>query len=125
MSVLRGIISSEVIPMRKRTIKPLAEPEKQTLLEMYRNHQEPRMRERAHMVLLSSQGYNVNEICSILYRTENTVTTWLDAYENKGFLGLYDQPITGRPPQLNQEQRDQIATWLDNSPRKQGYHQSN
>jgi len=111
--------------MRKRPIKPLPEPEKQTLLEMYRNHQESRMRERVHMVLLSSQGYNVNEICSILYRTENTVTMWLNAYENKGFLGLYDQPITGRPSGLNQEQLGQIATWLDNSPRKQGYHQSN
>jgi len=111
--------------MRKRTIKPLPEPEKQTLLEMYRNHQESRMRERAHMVLLSSQGYDINEICSIVYRSENTVTAWLNAYENKGFLGLYDQPITGRPSRLNQEQLNHIATWLDNSPRKQGYQQSN
>ena len=98
--------------MRKRTIKPLPEPEKQTLLEMYRNHPESSMRERAHMVLLSNQGYRINEICSILYRTENTVTTWLNAYENKGFLGLHDQPITGRPSRLNQEQQKQITTWL-------------
>ena len=92
---------------------------------MYRNHPESRMRERVHMVLQSSQDYDINEISSIVYRTENTVTAWLNAYENKGFLGLYDQPITGRPPRLSQEQRDQIATWLDNSPRKQGYQQSN
>jgi len=125
MSVFCGIISSEEIPMRKRTIKPLPEPEKQTLLEMYRNHPESRMRERAHMVLLSNQGYDINEICSIVYRTENTVTAWLNAYEHKGFLGLYDQPITGRPSRLNQEQLNQIAMWLDKSPRKQGYQQSN
>ena len=93
MSVLCGIISSEVISMRKRTIKPLPEPEKQTLLEMYRNHPESRMRGRAHMVLLSSQDYDINEISSIVYRTENTVTAWLNAYENKVSWGCMINPL--------------------------------
>jgi len=111
--------------MRKRTIGPLPEPRKQTLLEMYRNHPESRMRERAHMVLLSSQGRNMKEICSIVYRSENTVATWLNSYENEGFLGLYDEPIPGKPPRLSKEQQEQMATWLDDSPRKEGYQQSN
>ena len=111
--------------MRKRTIKPLPEAQKQTLLEMYRHHPKSRMRERAHMVLLSSQGRNMKEICSIVYRSENTVATWLNAYEDKGFPGLYDEPIPGRPSALNQDQQEQIGTWLDDSPRKEGYQQSN
>ncbi len=111
--------------MRKRTIKPLPELQKQTLLEMYRNHPKSRMRERAHMVLLSSQKRSIKEICSIVYRSENTVTTWLNAYESMGFLGLYDEDIPGRPPRLNQDQQEQIATWLDDSPRKEDYQQSN
>lgn len=106
MSVLCGIISTEVIRMRKRAIQPLPEPQKQTLLEMYRNHPKNRMRERAQMVLLSSQGYTIKEICSIVYRSENTIATWLNAYESKGFLGLYDEPIPGRPSQLSKEQQD-------------------
>ncbi len=111
--------------MRKRTIQPLPEPQKQTLLEMYRYHPKSRMRERAHMVLLSSKGRNMKEICSIVFRSENVVSTWLTAYENKGFLGLYDEPIPGRPPRLGKEQQEQIATWLDDSPRQEGYQQSN
>ena len=111
--------------MRKRTIKPLPEPQKQTLLEMYRHHPKSRMRERAHMVLLSSQGRNIKEICSIVYRSENTVATWLNAYEDKGFLGLYDEPIPGRPSTLSEGQQEQIGAWLDDSPRKEGYQQSN
>jgi transposase len=83
------------------------------------------MRERAHMVLLSSQSRSIKEICSIVYRSENTVATWLNAYENKGFLGLYDEPIPGRPPRLGKVEQEQIATWLDDSPRKEGYQQSN
>jgi len=111
--------------MRKRRIKSLPEPQKQTLLEMYRNHQKSRMRERAHMVLLSSQKRSIKEICSIVFRSENTVITWLNAYESMGFLGLYDEDIPGRPPRLDKDQQEQIATWLDDSPRKEGYQQSN
>ncbi len=111
--------------MRKRTIKSLPEPQKQTLLEMYRNHPKSRMRERAHMVLLSSQSQNMKEICSIVYRSENTVAKWLSAYEHKGFLGLYDVPISGRPSRLSKDQQEQIATWLDDPPREEGYQQSN
>ena len=111
--------------MRKRIIKPLPEPEQQTLLEMYRNHPKSRMRERAHMVLLSSQKRSIKEICSIVFRSENTVSTWLNSYERMGFLGLYDGDIPGRPPRLSEDQQEQIATWLDDSPRKEGYQQSN
>ncbi len=111
--------------MRRRTIKLLPEPEKRTLLEMYRNHPKSRMRERAHIVLLSNQGRDMKEICSIVFRSENTVSIWLSAYENMGFLGLYDEPIPGRPSQLGKEQQEQIAVWLDDSPRKEGYQQSN
>ena len=108
--------------MRKRTIKPLPEPQKQTLLEMYRHHPKSRMRERAHIVLLSGQGRNMKEVCSIVFRSENTVSTWLNAYESMGFLGLYDGDIPGRPPRLKEDQQGQIGTWLDDSPRKEGYH---
>ena len=48
--------------MRKRTIKPLPAAQKQTLLEMYRHHPKSRMRERAHIVLLSSQGRDMKEV---------------------------------------------------------------
>jgi len=111
--------------MRKRETQTLSEAAKQTLLEMYRKHPKSRMRERAHIVLLWNQGYTIKEICSIVYRSENTVAAWLNAYESMGFLGLYDQLIPGRPSRLSKQQQDQVATWLDNSPRKQGYQQSN
>jgi transposase len=77
------------------------------------------------MVLLSNQGRDMKEVCSIVFRSENTVSTWLNAYESMGFLGLYDGDIPGRPPRLKEDQQEQIATWLDDSPRKEGYQQSN
>ncbi len=67
----------------------------------------------------------MKEVCSIVFRSENTVSTWLNAYESMGFLGLYDGDIPGRPPRLNKDQQEQIGTWLDDSPRDEGYQQSN
>ena len=86
--------------MEKRTIRPLTEAEKHTLIDMYRNHPKKRMRERAHIILLSSQGRSIREICSLIYRSEKTVASWLNAYENEGSLGLYDAPIPGRPSKV-------------------------
>jgi DNA-binding NarL/FixJ family response regulator len=61
--------------MRKRNVSPLKKVEIQTLVEMYRNHPKSRLRERAHLVLLSNRGYSIKEISFILCRSENTVAT--------------------------------------------------
>jgi len=70
--------------MKKRKKIKLTEPEKQTLLEMYRNHSKSRMKERAHMVLLSNDCYSIKEICSI------------DIIGNKHQGGLHKETITKR-----------------------------
>ena len=111
--------------MRRRVIRPLTPEEHQTLEAMYRYHPQSRLRERAHMVLLSSQGYGVQDIAAITHRCEATVSRWLKAFEADGFLGLYDQPIPGRPGRLSADQLKQLEAWLDDSPRTLGYQQSN
>lgn len=111
--------------MNKRTLDPLPEEEWITIQEMHQNHPKKRLRQRALMVILSCKGISVKLVAEIVQRSENTVSTWLSAYKSKGFLGLYDQPIPGRPPGLSQQGKDQIGQWLDDSPRKAGYQQSN
>ncbi len=102
-SVIYGAIS-EMTNVKKRTIKLLAKAEEQTLIDIHRNHIKTRMRERAHMILLSNQGRSIRDICSLVYRSENTVAAWLNAYEREGFLGLYDKPIPGRPSKVKYKQ---------------------
>ena len=92
---------------------------------MYQYHKKSRLRERAHMVLLSTQGVIVKEIGKIVYRNELTVSTWLNAFEAHGFVGLYDEPIPGRPGRLNAAELKQLENWLDDSPRQAGWQQSN
>jgi len=111
--------------MNQRTLSDIPKEQKITIQEMFQNHPEKRLRERALMVILSSKGFNVKQIADILECRENTVSKWLNAYEEHGFLGLYDQPIPGRPPKLSKEEEKQIEKWLDLLPRKIGYQHSN
>jgi transposase len=111
--------------MNQRTLSDIPKEQKITIQEMFQNYPEKRLRERALMVVLSSKGYNVKQIADILECRENTVSKWLSAYEKQGFLGLYDQPIPGRPPKLSKGQEKQIEEWLDHSPREAGYQHSN
>ena len=111
--------------MRQRQLGSLSPEEHRTVLEMALHHPQARVREHALMVLLSEQGLNVKQVAQCLGRCPQTVSARLNAFQAQGFLGLYDQPIPGRPPQLTQEQRQQLEQWLQHSPRKQGYQQSN
>jgi len=98
--------------MNQRTLSDITKEQKITVQEMLQNHHKKRLRQRALMVILSSKRLNVKHIADILRCSENTVSKWLNAYEEHGFLGLYDQPIPGRPPKLSKEEEQQLEKWL-------------
>jgi transposase len=56
-----------------------------------------RVSERAHFVLLSSQGWTAPEIAALMGYSAETVYTWLERYRQQGVAGLTDQPRSGRP----------------------------
>jgi len=111
--------------MNQRVLDSLPVEQETTIREMFQNHPKRRLRERALMIILSSKGLCVKQIADILKLSIDTISVWLSAYEAKGFLGLYDQPIPGRPPMLSRQQEQQIEQWLDHSPRDEGYQNSN
>jgi transposase len=111
--------------MNQRVLDSLSVEQETTIREMFQNHPKRRLRERALIVILSSKGLCVKQIADILKLSVDTVSDWLSAYEAKGFLGLYDQPIPGRPPRLTKQQEQQMERWLDHSPRDEGYQHSN
>ena len=111
--------------MNQRVLDSLSVEQETTIREMFQSHPKRRLRERAMIVILSSEGLCVTKIASILKLNVDTVSDWLSAYEAKGFLGLYDQPIPGRPPRLTKQQEQQMEQWLEHSPRDEGYQHSN
>jgi len=83
--------------MYTKHLGPLSKDEVTTLECMYQSHQKRRCQQRAHMVLLSGQGYCQREIARVVRVSALTVARYLKCYQESGFLGLYDAPIPGRP----------------------------
>ena len=77
-------------------VAPLTAVEIQTLQEMHRYHLSRRARMRAHSLLLSHQGVSMPQIARIYQVDYRSVSSWLDQWQTRGLVGLYDQPGAGR-----------------------------
>jgi len=53
---------------------------------------------RAKIMLLSNQGYTVQEIATQLHVNERTPRRWIRRFNRLGIAGLEEGPRTGRPP---------------------------
>jgi len=108
--------------MHIKHLKLLPKEQEITVNEMYQHHTNRRYRQRAHMILLSAQGYNQKEIAQIVRTTPKTVARYIKHYKKRGFLGLYDEPIPGRPPKVTDDvQKHIIDDCLETNPREHGY----
>jgi transposase len=110
--------------MNVKHLKPLPADQEITVDQMYQHHPKQRCRQRAHMVLVSAQGYSQKETAKIVRVTPPTVAKYLKRYKKHGFLGLYDAPIPGRPPKVTGDIQSHIDNCLETDPRKHGYNMS-
>lgn len=88
----------------------LRETEKETLKELHKNHKNHRSRIRGHMLLLSADGFKIDEIGRIHQVQRDTVSQCFNNWESYGIVGLYDEEKTGRPRKLSEEE---VARGLD------------
>ena len=56
-----------------------------------------RERDRAHALLLSSQGFDISNLSSIFGVNRNTITDWFNRWSACGIEGLSDAERCGRP----------------------------
>ncbi len=92
------------------------------LHQLLRQSRCPRTRLRAQMVLLSSQGYLVEEIAQITHHSDDTVRRWLHRFQSHGCAGLHEEPRSGRPPTITQAVEQLLRQWAQLSPRECGIH---
>ena len=62
------------------------------------------------------QGKPLSQLISIFSVTRKTLYNWINAWESKGILGLYNQPGRGRKRTFTPEQEQQIYQWVQESP---------
>jgi transposase len=82
----------------------------ETIHLLQRSHKQSRhhrVRQRAHCILLSVQGYTTNHLADIFHGDRITIYHWFNAWEQRGFPGLYDRKGKGRLPIFNVDQKDQ------------------
>jgi transposase len=71
--------------------------EERKLSYLIKNSPKFRIRQRAHAILLYSKNYDVDNLAGIFDVHRDTINRWLIMWDQKGVLGLYDIPRSGRP----------------------------
>lgn len=87
------------------------------LQRIYRHSQHHRVRQRAQCILLSHEGYSTTVLMDLFQVTRLTLYRWFDAWETRGFAGLYDRRGRGRKPTFSAPQQAQIWTWVKAGPK--------
>lgn len=100
-----------------RFVTPLTETERKELKEVYRTHPNARARTRAHALLLSERKYSIDQIADIFEVDRDTVAAWLDRWETDRLNSLDDGDRSGRPPILNQKEREKAVKIVEKDPR--------
>lgn len=96
--------------------KPLSPSQKQELEQIYKHHSQHRVRQRAHAILLSDRGYPIKALAALYDVKRDTMSAWLDAWEADGVSGLAEDPRSGRPMLLTEDNREQFKALLDENP---------
>jgi transposase len=103
-----------------RFVRDASEAEREELERMTRQ-EVGRVAVRAHMILLSVQGYTVPQIVDIHDTTNVTVYKWFDRFDAQGPEGLYDLPRSGRPPKVDEEVEQEVEEAMREPPTERGY----
>jgi transposase len=100
-----------------RFIPALSESDKKQLTALFKYHDSHSVRRRSHAILLSADGYTIDEIARIYHIHRDTVGTTFDRWKREGITGLFDDPRSGRPPKLSPEEADEALKLLKEEPR--------
>ena len=87
------------------------------LQRIHKQSRHHRVRQRAHCILLSIQGYPTHRLVDIFHVDRITIYHWFNAWEQRGLPGLYDRPGKGRHALFNTDQKEQIQQWVKMFPK--------
>ena len=96
----------------------LTAEEDRTLSELRQAQTVPyRTRDRAHMLRLNAQGFNVPAIAAIFDCHQHTVRATLKRWESDGLGGLWEAPGRGAKPKWQPADLDYLTDCLAQEPR--------
>ncbi len=98
-----------------REINPLSF---KLLERIYRESRHHQVRQRAHLLILASQGVKGEELMKIFQFSYKTIYNWINRWESEGMVGLYNKPGRGCKRTFNPEQESRIREWARQEPRQ-------
>lgn len=99
----------------------LRRKQRESLERKRRADADPRVVRRATIVLMSDEGYPVEDICAATGVCPGTVTNTRRRWLAEGFRGLSDKPRPGRPPIADGEYIAELLGAVSVSPLRWGY----
>lgn len=97
------------------------EEEKILLKQHYLKSQNHTIRERAHAILLNSQGYSPYQLSEILFRSEKTVRDWIKDFHQRRIASLFSRYFANEhAAKLTRQQKEEIAQALSSPPSQYG-----
>ncbi|MEI2771007.1 MAG: helix-turn-helix domain-containing protein [Candidatus Competibacter sp.] len=99
-----------------KRIGPLSEAECETLRAAWKDGPNGRVRQRAQAVYLAHRGYRRIALAALFEVDVDTISAWLDGWEDEGLRGLYDEPRSGRPPIYTPLEAAWLCDWLEAEP---------
>ena len=85
----------------------LSKEDEKSLTNLVKNADSYRTRVRAHAIILSAKKYSIDDLANIFEVHRDTVSRWIDVWEEKGMKGLYDAPKPGRPRIYTKEELEE------------------
>jgi len=100
-----------------RYVSKLSETQREELEKLNKSSSSARVRTRAHAILLSSEGFTIEELMEIFQVERDTISRWLNNWEQSNFEGLPDKIRSGRTPTLNEDEQSILKQLILDSPR--------
>jgi putative transposase len=89
----------------------LTNDQRTTLLDHLRRSPDPELRLRAHILLLSADGYSYAVITAVLYCSSRTIARWRQRFHQGGVEALLGLP-RGAPPRLAARWARTVVDWV-------------
>lgn len=94
--------------------------QQERLRHLTRTDPDPRVRRRAHALLLLTEGHAVVAVARLFETAPHRVRAWRTRFLASGRHGLADEPRTGRPPKLDAVALAFLEEALEASPQTYG-----
>ena len=98
----------------RKFVSSLTDAERMALEKVHRMGPTHRERQRAHAILLSAKGFTLGQLALACDVHSDTVSGWLDAWQERGLSGLKDAPKSGATPKIDALIKTYLHEMLEN-----------